>query len=146
MLHFQSYLPRHDGLLPIWLLFISAVAFLNSIQAYCSTRYTSRVYSGNTKTFIKSALLKSPVTPLSSRTFGTWTLIQSIVRLYAAYHITEPAFYWLSFLTFAVAFGHFMSEWQIYRTTRWGSGLAGPVAVSSGTMLWMILKKGYYIG
>lgn len=142
----NAYLPSHDGLLPRWILFVSIVSVVNSFQAYTSIYYTSRVYNGSSRNSIQNLRNKSPVTPLSARTFGTWTLIQSLVRLYAAYHISEPAFYQLAFCTYAVAFGHFFSEWQIYHTTSWGSGLAGPVFVSTGTMLWMILQRSYYIG
>lgn len=141
----DAYLPTHDGLLPLWMLFVSFVSVVNSVQAYYSIHYTSRVYNGLSKASIKKLAFKSPVTPLSARTFGTWTLIQSLVRMYAAYNISEPAFYQLAFCTYAVAFGHFISEWLIYHTTSWGSGLCGPVLVSTGTMLWMALQWSYYV-
>lgn len=144
MLPIKSYLPQHDGLLPIWLVFISIVSAANSIQAYRTISYTSRVYQGPTP-LQKGSYSNSPVTPLSARTFGTWTLIQSLVRFYAAYHISENAFYQLSFCTFAVAFAHFISEWLIYGSARWGAGLAGPVFVSTGTMLWMTIQWEYYV-
>jgi hypothetical protein len=85
------------------------------------------------------------VTPLSSRTFGTWSLIQAFVRFYAAYNIDHPAFYQLAYLTYLVAFGHFMSEWFLYGTCRWGKPLAGPVIVSTGTLVWMWLVWGDYV-
>ncbi|SZF01345.1 unnamed protein product [Blumeria hordei] len=137
--------PCEDGLLPYWLLFISVVSIFNSIQAYCTLTYTARVYCGRSNFSAAPAASISPVTHLSARTFGTWTLIQSLVRFYAAYHITERAFYQLAFWTFAVAFGHFVSEWLIFRTTRWGTGLAGPVLVSTGTLIWMLLQWDFYI-
>jgi hypothetical protein len=85
------------------------------------------------------------VTPLSARTFGTWTLIQSFVRLYAAYNISNPAFYQLAFLTYVVAAGHFMSEWWVYKTTHWGPGLAGPVLVASSSLVWMVMQWDFYV-
>ena len=33
----------------------------------------------------------SPVTPLSARTFGTWTFLVGVVRIYAAYHNKREA-------------------------------------------------------
>jgi hypothetical protein len=46
---------------------------------------------------------------------------------------------------YVCAFGHFMSEWQVFRTTRWGLPLAGPVFISTGTLLWMFMQKDAYV-
>lgn len=88
----------------------------------------------------------SPVTPLSARTFGTWTAITAIVRLYAAYHINEKAVYELSQWSFVIAWLHFISEWAIFRTTRLGAGLAGPLIVSTSSIIWMWLQRDFYVG
>ena len=87
----------------------------------------------------------SPVTPLSARTFGTWTAISSIVRLYAAYNIQAPVVYQLCFWTFVVAGFHFYSEWLVFGTARFGRGLAGPLAVATGSGVWMIAQWGGYV-
>ncbi|KAH6673643.1 hypothetical protein B0J14DRAFT_541237 [Halenospora varia] len=148
----QSYLPQHPGFLPQWLLIISIVSIGNSVQAYVTTTFTKQVYIGprpkTSKPKSASAypdLSMSPATPLSSRTFGTWTLIQSLIRLYAAYNIDMPQFYQLAFLTYGVAWLHFMSEWLIFGTARWGRGLAGPICVATGSMVWMWLQWGFYV-
>ncbi|PMD13733.1 Erg28-like protein [Hyaloscypha hepaticicola] len=148
----QSYLPQHEGLLPKWLLFVAITAFGNTIQCYTTLTFTSRVYEGPTSfptvpnpTPTTPPSLNRQVTALSSRTFGTWSLIQAFVRLYAAYNIDNPAFYQLAYLTYAVAFGHFMSEWWYYGTCRWGKPLAGPAMVSTGTLIWMWLVWGDYV-
>ncbi|KAJ9629709.1 ergosterol biosynthesis protein [Taxawa tesnikishii (nom. ined.)] len=152
-----NYLPPAEGLLPKWLLFISVVSMANSIQAYVSLAPTQRVYCGPaaTPTLNGSKLPAgvppntvrntSPVTPLSARTFGTWTAITAVVRLYAAYHIENQAVYEMALWTFGVAWAHFMSEWWIFKTTRWGKGLAGPAAVSTGTLVWMWLQWDFYV-
>ncbi|QIX00607.1 hypothetical protein AMS68_006124 [Peltaster fructicola] len=132
-----SYLPPGDGLLPKWLLFISIVSIGNSIQAYMSLSGTQQVYAGPSATTpttgIPSKTIRaeslSPVTPLSARTFGTWTALSSIIRLYAAYRINEPVVYELALWTFGLAFAHFISEWLIFGTARWGRGLIGPIAL-----------------
>ena len=67
------------------------------------------------------------------------------MRLYAAYNIDNPAFYQLAYWTYLVAFGHFMSEWFIFGTCRWGKPLAGPVVVSTGTLVWMWWVWGDYV-
>ena len=89
--------------------------------------------------------IPSQVTPLSGRKFGTWTLLTSIVRLYAAYHINEPGMYTLGMWTYGVAWMHFMGEWWVFGTTRWGKPLAGPVIVSTTSLVWMFLQKDYYL-
>lgn len=149
------YLPQHEGLLPKWLLFVSIVSIGNSFQAYLTLAYTSRIYSENpnpstpsTKSFNAYPHPLAPnttVTPLSARTFGTWTLIQSIVRLYCAYNISNPQIYQLAYLTYAVAWLHFMSEWFVFKTAKWGAPLAGPIIVANGSLIWMALQWGYYV-
>lgn len=138
-----SYLPPAEGLLPKWLLFVAIISIGNSIQAYTTLTFTSRVY--NPSPIDPPPAIPKHVTALSSRTFGTWTLLTSLVRLYAAYHINEPAMYQLAMWTYAVAWAHFMSEWWVFGTTRWGKPLAGPVLVANTSLLWMLMQWGWYV-
>ncbi|CAG8956580.1 hypothetical protein HYFRA_00003969 [Hymenoscyphus fraxineus] len=148
-----TYLPQHEGLLPKWLLFVSIVSIANTIQAYCTLTYSSQVYLGPapSTTSPKKAEAEaypgshSPATPLSSRTFGTWCVIQSAVRIYAAYYISNPQIYELAIITYAVAWLHFMSEWWVFGSARWGRGLAGPVVVANGSLVWMVAQWGFYV-
>ncbi|KAL8709325.1 MAG: hypothetical protein Q9220_005918 [cf. Caloplaca sp. 1 TL-2023] len=130
-----SYLPQNEGFLQYWLLLASVVSIGNSVQSYLTTSYTRRVYSAPETT----------VTPLHARTFGTYTALASIVRLYAAYYITNPVVYQMAMWTYAVALGHFYSEWLVFRTARWGEGLAGPLFISVGSLVWMGLQWGEYV-
>ncbi|KAG9238937.1 Erg28 like protein-domain-containing protein [Amylocarpus encephaloides] len=144
----KTYLPQHEGILPHWLLFVSIVALGNSLQAYLTTSYSSQVYLGPSPSPAQSSLppgALSPTTPLSSRTFGTWCVIQSFVRLYAAYYISNPQIYQMAFLTYVVAWSHFMSEWWVFGTARWGRGLAGPVVIATGSLVWMWVQWEFYI-
>ncbi|TVY54044.1 Ergosterol biosynthetic protein 28 [Lachnellula cervina] len=144
-----SYLPQHEGLLPKWLLFVSVISVGNSIQAYLTTAYSAQVYLGPVNSSKPATAYdpapNSPVTPLSSRTFGTWTLIQSLVRLYAAYYIDIAPIYQMAFLTYLVAWGHFVSEWQVFGTARLGKGLLGPLVVSTASLVWMFVQWGFYV-
>lgn len=136
---------------------ISVVSIANSIQAYVSLAGTKEVYSGTPDAVSSSKPLpdgipartakadSSPVTGLSARTFGTWTALSSIIRLYAAYHINDPLVYELALWTFGLAFGHFAIEWLVFGTARWGRGLAGPVLVSTGTGAWMLAQWSSYV-
>ncbi|KAL2356415.1 ergosterol 28 [Cryomyces antarcticus] len=148
MSYLSSYLPPGDGLLPRWLLLVSTIALGNSIQAYTTLHYTQRLYSGpspTTPSTSTTAPSTSPATPLQARTFGTWTFLQSLVRLYGAYHISDPLMYELVLWTYGIAFAHFVSEWLVFRTARWGVPLAFPVAISTGSLVWMVAQWGWYV-
>jgi hypothetical protein len=136
---------------------VSVIAVGNSIQSYTTLYYTKRIYnldpskpspaptaSKTSPAYPDTLTANSTVTPLSARTFGTWTFLTSIVRLYVAYNITNPAFYQLGLATYVVAFLHFFSEWLVFGTAGWGAGLAGPVFVSTGTISWMLAQWGFY--
>lgn len=137
---FRSILPySKGGYLPSWLLFISVVSIFNSLQTYQTPdlSLTRRVYENAPR---------NQVTNLSARTFGTWTLITSIVRFYAAYHLVgNKPVYDMCMWTFAVAGFHFVSEWLVFRTCKLGKGLAGPLVVSSVSMVWMWTQRGWYV-
>ncbi|KAK3701915.1 ergosterol biosynthesis protein [Vermiconidia calcicola] len=132
----SSYLPPSEGLLPKWLLFISVVSIGNSIQSYMSLKGTREVYAGSSP---------SAVTPLSARTFGTWTAITSIIRLYGAYNIDNKAVYELCMWTFGIAWLHFVSEWLAFGTAKLGRGLAGPLIVATATGTWMLSQWSGYV-
>ena len=87
----------------------------------------------------------NPVTPLSARTFGTWTLLVSIVRLYAAYNIQDPAMYQIALWTYVIALGHFASEWLIFGTVKLNYGLAASVLVASCSLAWMLTVWDGYV-
>lgn len=179
----KSYLPPGEGFLPKYLFVVSStqrlssitskqanqvklaiVSMGNSIQSYSTMHYTSQVYLGSAATGNKS-----PATPLSGRTFGTYTFVTALIRLYASFHINEVAWYDLATWTFAVSVAllrktkcveqvlkinahqtqvagfHFFSEWLWFGTTRWNRGLAGPILVASASLPWMLLKRSWYL-
>jgi Erg28 like protein len=154
-------LPHHEGLLPKWLLLVRDIpckigclsidtvqvaitSIGNSIQAYSTLSYTRRLYAGPRKGNAPEAVA-SPVNPLSARTFGTWTFTASIVRLYAAYHLDEPAWYQMALWTYLIAFGHFMSEMAVYKTARWRGPWLAPATVATSSLVWMVLQYSYYV-
>ena len=118
---------------------VSVVSVANSIQAYVTPTYSQRVYTGTKFSKV------SPVNALSSRTFGTWTLLSSVIRLYAAYNVTDLLVYELACWTYGIALTHFLSEWLIFKSTSWSPGLAAPMFVSSGTLAWMLMQKEFYV-
>ncbi|KNZ46142.1 hypothetical protein VP01_751g8 [Puccinia sorghi] len=75
-----SGLPPHPGRLPSWMMLVAGVSILNGLQNYVSLAGARKVYN-------RAA---DRVSPLQSRTFGTWTITAGLVRLYAAYNISNP--------------------------------------------------------
>lgn len=152
----MDWYPTAEGLLPKWLYFVSficpcsrldstsltnlstqvsIVSLLNSVQAYSTLTYTRQIYKAQ----------PDEVTGLSGRTFGTWTALSSVIRLYASLNIHDPRLYELALATYGIAWLHFMSEWQFFKTAGWGKGLGGPVFVSTGSLIWMISVWGSYV-
>ncbi|CAF9935487.1 MAG: ergosterol biosynthesis protein [Alectoria fallacina] len=130
-----SFLPPGEGWLPSWLLLVSLVSVGNTIQAFITTKNTRQVY----------LLSASETSALSSRIFGTWTIVSAIIRLYTAYNISNPQVYQLAIWAYVIAWAHFMSEWLVFKTAAWGRGLAGPIIISTGSLIWMLSQWGYYV-
>lgn len=84
------------------------------------------------------------MTALSSRLFGTWTLLSAVARGYAAYNIGSKEIYAIAFSTYAIALVHFGSEWLVYKTMTMRKGLLPSFAVASITTIWMAVQRGYY--
>lgn len=94
-------LPQSEGWLPKWQLVVASLALFNTAQNFATTALTKRVYSNSPsdgEIYLYLALPRSPshsrrtVTSLQSRTFGVWTLTSAMVRLYCAYHISDPTY------------------------------------------------------
>ncbi|KAL9624456.1 MAG: hypothetical protein Q9160_001419 [Pyrenula sp. 1 TL-2023] len=139
-----SYLPPTPGLLPKWMLLAAIAALGNCIQSYTTVAYTRRLYAP-TKAHSEPSSPNPEVTRLSGRTFGTWTFLSTIVRLYAAYNIEDRRFYELALWTYIIAFAHFFSEWAIFKNARLWSPWALPASIASGTAVWMLLVWDDYV-
>ncbi|KAJ5970402.1 uncharacterized protein N7479_000320 [Penicillium vulpinum] len=131
-----AYLPESEGgLLTRWLFFVSVVSALNSVQAYISPNYTSMLYSNGTV----------PASPLSGRVFGTWTFLSAVIRLTAAYNITNPVAYNLGMWTYGIALSHFVGELFLGNASLKGRFL-NPLIVASGSLAWMFTQRAAYLG
>ncbi|KAF8738110.1 hypothetical protein AX14_011870 [Amanita brunnescens Koide BX004] len=132
----DQFLPQTSGWLAHWQLFVAVTALFNTVQNYLTLKFTRRIYNN---------VPPSSVTPLQARTFGAWTLTAAIVRAYAAYNISHKPIYDMAMLTYLIAFGHFFSEFLIFRTANFGAGLLGPAIVSTTTLIWMITQYDSYV-
>ncbi|QSL65379.1 hypothetical protein MERGE_002689 [Pneumocystis wakefieldiae] len=124
-----------EGFLPKWNLIISILAFFNTIQTYISLKLTKRVYSG----------AHDQVNPLATRLFGTWTLISAIIRFYGAYHMSNSVIYEIILWTYYIAIFHFITEWFIFKSVKFGAPLAGPLIISTLSIIWMNVFRQNYL-
>lgn len=88
----------------------------------------------------------SPATPLSSRTFGTWTFAVGILRVYAAYHLHEKDWYHLAMWANVIGLTHFGLEAFAFKTTQPRGPWFAPVGTATVGLAWMIAQYGYYVG
>lgn len=122
---------------------------INSLQCYISPSYASQLYNASQNSDgdnhnNANNTNNSAATPLSSRTFGTWTFLSAIIRMYAAYHIYDPLVYDIARWTYGIALLHFVSEWLVFGTARAQGRFLGPLIVASTSLGWMTLQKGWY--
>ncbi|KAF2237010.1 Erg28 protein [Viridothelium virens] len=142
----SSVLPEGPGLLPYWLLTVALTGIGNSIQSYSTLHYTQRIYNGQSSDTGKPASETSSVTPLSARTFGTWSFVSSLVRFYCAYDITNKPLYDLAMWTCVTGMIHFGLEWSVFKSGRIGVPLLSPVVVAGATFAWMFTQRETYLG
>ncbi|KEF58963.1 uncharacterized protein A1O9_03806 [Exophiala aquamarina CBS 119918] len=145
-----SFLPASEGYLPLFVLFVGVTALGNAVQCYNTMSYTRRVYPGqaaskSSRSTPSDVASTSPATPLSSRTFGTWTAAVGIVRIFAAYHINEPAWYQLQMLTNVVGLVHFGLEAFVYKTSPPSGPWLAPVCVALIGEIWSIAQYNFYV-
>jgi hypothetical protein len=128
---------------------VGVTAIGNAVQCYNTMSYTRRLYPGQIASKTKSApsdvAVTSPATPLSSRTFGTWTLAVGIVRIFAAYHINEASWYQMQMLTNVVGLIHFGLEAFVYKTSRPSGPWLAPVSVALIGEIWSIAQYSFYV-
>lgn len=130
--------PISSGLLPYWLLLVTALASGNALSNFLDHKIASKVYS--------SRHGNSQITPLSSRLFATWNLTSAIIRGYAVWNIGNRQVYELTIGSFGLALGHFLLEVGVYKTSLIKSpGVISPLVVSSGSLIWMVSQYGYYV-
>jgi len=137
---FSESLFPNEGPLPKWLFLVSFISCLNSIQSYASLDYAKQLYAGSPQT---NGI--SPVNNLSARTFGTWTFLSSVVRIYAAYNISSPIAYDLAIWTYGIALTHFVTEWLIYGSAQLRGRFVFPLIVALSTAAWMLVQRAEYV-
>eukprot|EP01137_Pigoraptor_chileana_P010470 Opistho-2@60172 len=126
-----------DRALPYWIGVVSVMALGNSVQCFLGHEWlVDKLYT----------LGSSQVTALSARTFGTWTGLASIVRIYAALDLHNKSLYDVTLLSFVLANAHFLGEVYVYKTAALELGVVLPLIISGTTMLWMLFARSRFVG
>ncbi|KAF9082048.1 ergosterol biosynthesis protein [Mortierella sp. AD031] len=123
------------GLLSKWLWVVGVTSFLNTFQAFATLAATRRIYANK----------QHEVTGLSGRTFGVWTLLSSVVRLFGAYNLHIAPMYQITICTFGIAWLHFMSEFFVFRTAKITGPYLAPCVVATSSLIWMVSQYSYYV-
>jgi hypothetical protein len=125
------------GALPKSIFILGSLALYNALQCFIpSMRLTPRIY----------ARARDQVSPLMSRMMGTWTLTSAMIRIYAAYNISNAAVYQLCMISFVIALVSFGLEVFVYRTAPLSSpGVYPALMMSSIMFFWMYSSYDDYL-
>lgn len=148
---------------------LSVISIGNSVQAYTTLHFSRRVYNGKfvrnpklpkatasndpedrTDKLVPATKANDPkaadqLTPLAGRLFGTWTIITSIIRCYAAYNLHIGPMYTIAMWTYVVALGHFASELFVFRSMSFGVPQLFPFTLATMALIWMPMVRDYYV-
>jgi Erg28 like protein len=117
-----------------WICVVGLMALGNTISCFVDHSFVAnRLYTG----------LPEKANDLSARLFGMWTLMSAMLRICCAFMIDNRVLYNLTFASFIIVFGHFLSEIYIFRTATLSIGVLSPLIVSGISMIWMLLCYRY---
>ncbi len=103
-------------------------------------------YASTSTSLVRKVYSSAPpaeLSPLSSRTFGTWNLLSTVVRVYAAFHINEPTVYTLALWTYIIAVAHFVAEFFVFKTAG-GKGMLAAEMTPVVTIIMMLTQRESY--
>ncbi|KAK3352735.1 hypothetical protein B0T25DRAFT_191553 [Lasiosphaeria hispida] len=131
----MSLLPQHEGYLPYFLLYASSAAIIHSFVCYISPPN------------IAMGQFKGPARPepngLASRIYAMKNVYTSLIRGYAAYHITNTEVYNLAMLTFVGVLWLYGTELFYYRTARAKESIISLITATTG-IIWMNTQREFY--
>ena len=82
-------------------------------------------------------------TSLLAHVYGVKNIYTSLIRAYAAYHITNTDVYTLAIFTFAGVLFLYVTELTVYRTVR-PKEASIPLVTASLGLSWMLLQRDFY--
>lgn len=85
-----------------------------------------------------------PAHALLAHTYGVKNIYTGLIRLYAAYHITNPQIYNLATFTFVGVIALYAGETFVYRTARMREASFAFVTAGTG-LVWMLAQRSWYL-
>ncbi|KAF4963346.1 hypothetical protein FSARC_8633 [Fusarium sarcochroum] len=132
-----SLLPqRHGGYVPYFLLAEGIAALVHFTICYTSPPRRALVS-------FRGPGASEPQ-GLTARLYAMQSMYAGVIRLYAAYNITEAMPYNLGLLSVAGAFLLHFNELVVFKTAKPQDAIAPFVLVGLGSV-WMILQRGFYV-
>lgn len=93
------------------------------------------------------AAFRGPSAPppqgLLARVYAVKNVYTAMIRLYAAYDLTNPAVYDLTIVTFIGVLGLYVSERFVYGTVAHRESMFPFVTAGTG-LIWMVMQRGHY--
>ncbi|KAI9043951.1 Erg28 family protein [Aspergillus affinis] len=132
----STILPSTEhGFLPYYLLLVSLTALTHTLVTYINPTASLKQFSGP---------LAPPKTRLLAHVYGIKNVYSCLIRLYAAYQITNGALYDLALVTFLGVLVLFGSELLVWRTVRIQEGVFPFITAGVG-VVWMVSGRGDYL-
>ncbi|KAI1073663.1 ergosterol biosynthesis protein-like protein Erg28 [Whalleya microplaca] len=133
---FTSLLPQHPGYLPYFLIYESLAAAIHAVVCYRAAPTAAlRQFSGPEA---------PPPHALLAHVYGVKNFYTSLIRLYAAYHITNPQVYDLAMWSFVGVLFLYITEVFVYKCARVQEASFPYVLAGSG-LVWIITQRDWYL-
>ena len=87
---------------------------------------------------------RPPANGLLARVYGMKNVYSSLIRIYAAYHITNPELYTLATLTFVGVLFLYGTELVVYKTVRMKEATF-PFVMAGTALVWMVTYRDWYL-
>ncbi|KAH8173763.1 erg28 like protein [Sarocladium implicatum] len=130
--------PATGGYLQYFILYVTASALIHTLVCYTSSPARALVP-------FQSKQAPEPH-PLIAHIYGTKNIYSSLIRVYAAYHLTESAaLYDLASWTYAGVLFFYGLEIWVYGTVRPREGFFALLTAGCG-LAWTTLQRPYYVG
>ncbi|KAJ5084490.1 ergosterol biosynthesis protein-like protein Erg28 [Penicillium alfredii] len=125
-----------EGYLPYLLLLTGSAGITHSIVTYLKPATSLTQFSGPAA---------PPRDALTAHLYGFKNIYTCLIRLYTAYHVSNPQLYDLAMWTWVGVFVLYISELLVFRTARMKEATY-PLVLSTLALTWMVSQRSWYQG
>ncbi|KAI1748107.1 ergosterol biosynthesis protein-like protein Erg28 [Xylaria castorea] len=131
-----AFLPQHEGYLPYYLLMPALMAAIHTVVCYVNSPAVALNQFSGPSAPLPNGLL--------ARVYGVKNIYTSLIRFYAAYHISNPQIYDLATLTFVGVLFLYGGEVFVFRTARLKETVFS-FFISGLGLMWMVSQREWYL-